>query len=111
VGTYPVWSTGGGQGNCAFFDKPLTTFNACFSGYTFASNALIGNAPAFAPNLWPAKNFFPSSAKDVRFVNYNGGNGGDYHLQPSSPYKHKGTDGKDPGADVDAINAAIAGVE
>ena len=111
VGTYPVWSTGGGQGNCAFFDKPLTTFNACFSGYTFASNALIGNAPAFPPNLWPAKNFFPSSAKDVRFVNYNGGNGGDYHLQPSSPYKHKGTDGKDPGADVDAINAAIAGVE
>ena len=61
VGTYPAWSTGGGQGNCAFFDKPLTTFNACFSGYTFASNALIGNAPAFAPNLWPAKNFFPSS--------------------------------------------------
>ncbi len=111
VGTYPVWSTGGGQGNCAFFDKPLTTFNACFSGYTFASNALIGNAPAFPPNLWPAKNFFPASAKDVRFVNYNGGNGGDYHLQPSSPYKHKGTDGKDPGADVDAINAAIAGVE
>ena len=111
VGKYPVWSTGGGQGNCAFFDKPLTTFNACFSGYTFASNALIGNAPAFPPSLWPPKNFFPSTAKDVRFVNYNGGNGGDYHLQPSSPYKHKGTDGKDPGADVDAINAAIAGVE
>ena len=111
VGTYPVWSTGGGNGNCAFFDKPLTTFNACFSGYTFAGNALIGNAPAFPPNLWPPKNFFPATAKDVRFVNYNGGNGGDYHLQPSSPYKHKGTDGKDLGADVDAINAAIAGVE
>ena len=111
VGTYPVWSTGGGSGNCAFFDKPLTTFNACFSAYTFASNALIGNAPAFPPSLWPAKNFFPSTPKDVRFVNYNGGNGGDYHLQPSSPYKHKGTDGKDLGADLDAINAAIASVE
>ena len=111
VGTYPVWSTGGGPGNCAFLDKPLTTFNTCFSSYTFAGNALIGNAPAFPPNLWPAKNFFPATAKDVRFVNYNGGNGGDYHLQAASPYKHKGTDGKDVGADVDAINAAIAGVE
>jgi hypothetical protein len=47
----------------------------------------------------------------VRFVNYNGGNGGDYHLQPSSPYKHKGTDGRDLGADMDAITAATAGVE
>ncbi|HEX4783736.1 MAG TPA: hypothetical protein VH350_05305 [Candidatus Sulfotelmatobacter sp.] len=111
VGTYPVWSTGGGRGNCAFFDKPLTTFNACFSAYTFASNALIGNSPAYPPSQWPPKNFFPPTPRDVRFVNYNGGNGGDYHLQSSSPYKHKGTDGKDLGADVDAINAAIAGVE
>src|ERR1022692_2417997 len=43
VGTYPVWSIGGGPGNCAYFDKPLTTFNACFSSYSFASNALIGS--------------------------------------------------------------------
>jgi hypothetical protein len=111
VGTYPVWSTGGGPKNCAFFDKPLTTFNACFGTFTFASNALIGNNPAFPPSLWPPRNFFPSTAKDVRFVNYNGGNGGDYHLQPSSPYKHKGTDGRDLGADMDAITAATAGVE
>jgi hypothetical protein len=47
----------------------------------------------------------------VQFVNYNGGNGGDYHLQPSSPYKGKGTDGKDLGADVDALRSATAGVE
>jgi hypothetical protein len=111
VGTYPVWSTGGGPKNCAFFDKPLTTFNACFGTFSFASNALIGNNPAFPPSLWPPRNFFPSTAKDVRFVNYSGGNGGDYHLQPSSPYKHKGTAGKDLGADMDAITAATAGVE
>jgi hypothetical protein len=47
----------------------------------------------------------------VRFVNYNGGIGGDYHLQPSSPYKKKGTDGKDLGANVDAINSAVGGAE
>ena len=111
VGTYPVWSTGGGPRNCAYFDKPLTTFNACFSPYSFASNALIGSSSAYPPSLWPPRNFFPPTAAAVQFVNYNGGNGGDYHLQPSSPYKGKGTDGKDLGADVDAVDSATAGVE
>jgi hypothetical protein len=110
VGTYPVWSIGGGPGNCAYFDKPLTTFNACFSSSSFASNALIGNSPAFPATLWPSGNFFPATAA-VQFVNYNGGKGGDYHLQPSSPYKGKGTDGKDLGADVDAVISATAGVQ
>src|ERR1022692_3372400 len=111
VGTYPVWSTGGGPGNCAYFDKPLTTFNACFSSYSFASNALIGSSSAFPATLWPSRNFLPATASAVRFVNYNGGNGGDYHLPPSSPYKGKGTDGKDLGADVDAVLSATAGVQ
>jgi hypothetical protein len=109
--TSPVWSTGGGTANCAYYDKPLTTFNACFSPYSFASNAVIGIPPAYPPSLWPSGNFFPAKAEKVRFVNYNGGNGGNYQLQPSSPYKGKGTDGKDLGADVAAIKSAIAGVE
>jgi hypothetical protein len=107
----PVWSTGGGPTNCAYYDKPLTTFNACFSPYSFASNVLIGIPAAYPPSQWPSGNFFPANPGKVRFVNYNGGNGGNYQLQPSSPYKDKGTDGKDPGADVAAINSAIAGVE
>jgi len=107
---YPVWSTGGGPTNCAFHDIPLTTFNACFTSSVFATNAIIA-APSGAPAGWPSGNFFPPSAATVQFVNYNGGNGGDYHLQPSSPYKGKGTDGKDLGADVDAIRSATAGVE
>jgi hypothetical protein len=44
------------------------------------------------------------------FANYANGNGGDYHLLPASPFAGKGTDGKDPGADVDKVNAAILGV-
>ncbi|MGB2604505.1 MAG: hypothetical protein WBC78_12980, partial [Candidatus Sulfotelmatobacter sp.] len=108
AGSAPVWSTGGGPGNCAFHNDPLTTFSACFSNYTFTANAIIA-APAGAN--WPKKNFFPRSAAAVGFANYNGGNGGDYHLQASSPYKGKGTDGKDLGADVDAIDSATAGVE
>jgi len=39
-------------------------------------------------------------------VNFNGGDGGDYHLQQSSQYVNAGTDGKDPGADIDAVNSA-----
>src|ERR1700686_4202940 len=104
VGTYPVWSTGGRPGNCAYFDKPLTTFDACLKPYTFAGNVLIGDTTAYPSSVWPPRNFFPSSASSVRFVNYSSGNGGDYHRQPSSPNKSKGTVGKDPGAALDAIN-------
>ncbi len=111
VGTYPVWSTGGGPGNCAYHDRPLTTFNACFSPYTFAGNILIGNTAAFPPSAWPSQNYFSSTAGAVQFVNFSGGNGGDYRLQSSSPFRGKGTNGKDAGADMDAINSATAGVE
>ena len=111
AGSAPVWSTGGGPANCAFHDKPLITFIACFGGYTFAANAIIASSSAYPPADWPGHNFFPASAAAVRFVDYNNGNGGDYRLQPSSSYKGKGTDGKDLGADVDAIHSAIGGVE
>jgi hypothetical protein len=110
AGTYPVWSTGGGSTNCAFYDVPLITFNTCFTSSVFSANAIIA-PPSGDPAGWPSPNFFPSSTTAVQFVNYNGGNGGDYHLQSSSPYKGKGTDGKDLGADIDAVNSAIAGVE
>ena len=107
AGIYPVWSTGG-VANCAILDKPTTTLNACFSTYTFAGNAVIGSSSAYP---WPSGTLLPASATTVQFVNYNGGNGGDYHLRSSSPYKGKAPDGKDPGADLDAIHSAIAGVE
>jgi hypothetical protein len=107
AGQYPVWSTGGGAANCAVRNAPLPIFEACFSSYAFTANAIIGGPPT----KWPPKNFFPASAAAVRFVNYNSGNGGDYHLQASSPYKALGTDGKDLGADIDALESATAGVE
>jgi hypothetical protein len=111
AGVSPVWSTGGGLSNCAFHDIPVTTFSSCFSNSSFTANAIIASPAGYPANSWPAKNFFPASATAVKFANYNGGNGGDYRLQPSSPYKGKGTDGKDLGADEDAIHSATAGVE
>jgi putative Ig domain-containing protein len=106
---YPVWSTGG-LSNCAIANVPLTSLTACFPlGYTFKANAIIGGTQGnYLLSQWPSSNFFPLDATSVQFVNFNGGNGGDYHLQSSSPYKNAGTDGKDLGADVDAILAATA---
>ena len=111
AGVSPVWSSGGGPANCAFHDIPATTFSSCFSNSSFTANAIIASPAGYPAGSWPTQNFFPASAAAVKFANYNGGNGGDYRLQPSSPYKGKGTDGKDLGADVDAIHSATAGVE
>ena len=106
-GVYPVWSMGGTT-NCAAKDIPLPTFNSCFSTYSFAANAVIGSKSQYT---WPTGTFLPATVGGAQFVNYNLGNGGDYHLQSSSPYKNAGSDGKDLGADVDAILAAIAGAQ
>jgi hypothetical protein len=113
-----VTSTGGQQ-NCAFGIVrlgPEAVFKNCFNGMTFTHNAIIGGASS-----WPKGNFFPKNEDAVGFVNFNGGKDGDYHLchdknQPpsckqASPYVHAGSDAKDLGADVDAITAAIKGVE
>ena len=90
----------------------------CAPGNTFAGNALIGPSQlAVMPN-----NYFPSDGSAVGFVNYQNGNGGDYRLcrgpgnpasscTAASPYINKGTDGLDIGANIDAINAATAGVD
>lgn len=111
AGQYPVWSTGGGPGNCAFHNQPLATFDDCFLGSTFTANVILQSPPEYPPTDWPARNFFPSTAAAVQFVDYANGRNGDYHLRPSSPYRGKGTDGKDIGANIDSIRAATLGVE
>jgi hypothetical protein len=109
AGTYPIWSTGGTV-NCANFDKPLTTFNACFSPYSFASNVLIATPSAYPPSLWPSGNFFPATVSAVQFVNYNNGIGGNYQLLSTSPYHNAATDGTDLGASVTTIVSETTGV-
>jgi hypothetical protein len=108
TGRYPVWSTGtGGSLNCAAHNSPLITLNACFSSYTFSHNALLASPGDFPPSTWPAPNFFPTSESIVDFVNYIGGN---FALLSTSPFKGAGTDGKDLGANVPVVNAAVANV-
>jgi hypothetical protein len=112
TGRYPVWNAfGQGKTGCATGDIPLTTIQNCFTTSTFQTNGLIASPSKFPPSKWPANNYFPATPDDVRFVNYNNGNGGNYQLQGNSPYKNKGTDGKDLGADIAGLQAALAGVE
>jgi hypothetical protein len=78
------------------------TLDTYFPGSIFARNVLTGGSPS----MYPADNFFPASLAEVGFVDLAGGN---YRLSAQSPYKNGGTDGKDPGVDVDALEAATAG--
>jgi hypothetical protein len=109
AGEHNVSPTGGGRTNCAFresFGTPSTRLQNCFDPFTFSHNAIIGG-----DSSWPKDNFLPKQPSDIHFVNYNNGSNGDYHLSPSSKFRRAGSDGRDLGADVDAVQAALAAVE
>jgi hypothetical protein len=111
AGQSPIRTTGGGPANCAYASTPRIVLPRCFQPYVFIRNAIIDSPSNYPASQYPTGNFFPASTAAIHFVNFANGNGGDYHLQSSSPYKNAGTDGKDLGADIDAINSAIAGAE
>ena len=78
--------------------------NCHFPGNTFTRNAIIGaRSGTFA-----STNFYPADEGGVGFVDYAAG---DYRLGATSPYKNAGTDGKDLGADIDAIETAYQPTE
>ena len=85
-------------------------FDLCWSGgaSAFKGNVLVGS-PAYPktvnPSLWPAGNFFTANRSEVGFANQS-----TYALSASSPFKGKGTDGRDPGADIPTLLRAISGV-
>jgi hypothetical protein len=56
---------------------------------------------------YPTGNFYPSTAAGIGFVNAVGL---DFRLAVGSAYKGLATDGRDPGADIDAVLAATAAV-
>jgi hypothetical protein len=110
TGAFPIWTVGGGSTTCAYNHLvPSTVLNTCFSNFTFSGNALIGVPSKFPPSSWPSGNLQLPDGDAAGFVNFNNGNGGDYHLKSGGQFKSAASDGKDMGADVDAIEAAIAG--
>jgi hypothetical protein len=79
----------------------ITAINAYFPGSVFARNAVVGGQAS----SFPLDNYFPSSFAAVGFVDLAAGN---YALAAGTPYVRAGTDGKDLGADFNAIAAAMS---
>lgn len=105
-GSYGVASPAG-IGNPA-----LTTY---FPNYIFLKNVIIGIDDYYQASWssrYPANNFFPLDFSGVGFVDYTNPDvlQRNYRLTSTSPYHNQGTDGKDVGADFDALNAATCGV-
>ncbi len=108
TGRMQFGSTGGGPKNCSFKPEaqgPASLFESCFKDYKVSGNVIIGSG-----NKWPPKNIVVKKSADVGFMAEEKGQVRDYRLQPSSRYKKAGTDQKDVGADVDAIEAATKDV-
>jgi hypothetical protein len=102
VGKYQVTSTGG-QDNCAYHREGAKgIFDACWRPYTFSNNLLIGPG-----DKWPADNYFLDNLKA-------GGTSGRSleaaSMSLPSKYRGKSKDGRDPGADLSAIESETAGV-
>ena len=105
AGKYSVWSTG--MGTCPKSGNPSTTFKNCWSSQQVRNNVIVDYPRDQGP--WPPGNFLVNNIGSVGFQQCDRA-AGDYHLSAASHYKNKASDGKDVGANIDAINAAIEGV-
>ena len=96
-GAYGVFGSGQGEGT--------TALAFYFPGYAFDHVVGIGFPAAAYPG--GSGNAYPAMDLDVGFVDFAGGN---YRIAPTSSLKGQASDGSDPGADIDRISAATAGV-
>ena len=86
-----------------------TVFSTYFSDGTIAENVIINGRQISMDDIYvPPRNFFADDFGTVGFINWQSGN---YRLNTNSKYKNKGANGKDPGADIDAIEAEIRKAE
>jgi hypothetical protein len=93
-GMYGVFGSGKGEGKSAL--------EAFAPGYVFDKNAVVGATEA----SYPPGNYFPAAIGDVGFVDPMN----DLRLKSDSPYAKRASDGKDLGADIDALTRATTGV-
>jgi hypothetical protein len=113
----PLASAGGGPENCATKTQkrgPEAVLNECFTNYKFDKNLIIGGRQS-----WPAGILTVSSPEAAAFRDLKDGISADPRLcrakgancSKVSPGAGAALGGRDLGADVDAVEAAIAGVE
>lgn len=81
--------------------RGIPALNLWNPGWVVDRNVMVGGA--LLNN--PAVTYEPPTLADVGFQNLSAG---DYRLASGSPFKNAGTDGRDPGADVPAVNLAVA---
>lgn len=105
AGKYSVWSTG--LGTCPKSGQPAATFENCWKSFQVTNNVIVDYPNGQGP--WPSGNFQVKDMDGVGFEDLNREDA-DYRLSAASRFKGKASDGKDVGADIDAIRAAIAGV-
>jgi hypothetical protein len=116
AGMRQLISAGGGMANCTRpRDAPIDVLNNCFANATFTHNLIIGGR-----KKWPAGNIVVEDSVAAGIRDFHDERSGIYRLcaedgtkgckKRSSGLK-AGTDGKDLGADVDAVEAATLGVE
>jgi len=99
-----ITTTGGGAENCAFQLSNAGLLANCFKQWTFSHNVLLG-----AKGNWPAENF-PATLAQLK-LNSVGNLLSQFTLLGSSPFVGVGSDGKNPGVDMDGLAAALAGVQ
>ncbi len=114
---------GGGRPACVSPNGATGVLERCFgNSWTVTNNVIVptnekskfpGDAYPKTPHcgaLKTCQQFFPSDWKAVGLADFHNGDKGDYRLVQSSHYRKNGTDGKDIGADIDAVEAATKGV-
>ncbi|MGA9508868.1 MAG: hypothetical protein WBV55_09635 [Candidatus Sulfotelmatobacter sp.] len=114
---------GGGRPTCLGPGGTVAMLERCFdNSWIFTNNVIVqtNDKPMLPGDPYPktphcgaaqaCEQFFANDWKAVHFVNYRDGVGGDYHLSPSSRYRKAGSDGKDVGADIDAVSEATKNV-
>ena len=108
-----------GVGTLVMENNLLESWIKSADGFGYGTAALDGHLTAWTvlSNLFvisysnvvaahPPGNLFTSVLSGVGFVDFAGGN---FRLSTASLFKNKGTDGKDPGADIDAVLFATRG--
>jgi hypothetical protein len=94
-GSYGIIGSGTAPGS--------STLDHFASDGIFRRNVVTG----VASQRFPVDNFYPSSVGGVGFSSLSGG---DYSLSSASPYKLRGTDGRDPGVNWTLLLQKTAGV-
>jgi len=112
----PVVSAGpGGCAVAAAKEGPQAVFDACFTNYKFEHNLISiergsnfpkGNVTVGNPRDLGVRDLKDGIAKDPRLCQEKGPG-----CNKKSPGAGAASDGRDMGADVDAVDAAVAGIE